>query len=500
MTSTQDSVRDNTIAAANNQRNGGRTKSYNQRKSKLMRRVCAAAIILGVAGAAGAAGAEEKSLQEREKLTGDWGGARSALEARGVEVGLQYIGEILGISGGVWGGERPGRGPVATYEGRFDLFLNVDLEKFMGWNGGKFHARGFQINNAQNLNAAVYVGSIADPSNIDAYATTRLFTLWFEQNFGPYASVRVGQLAADDEFLTSATAGGLINGTFGWATIMSASLPSGGPAYPLATPGVRVQLNPTPNIALLGAVFSGDPAGKDCYTNDPDANPQICNRYGTTFSFGGGAFWLGELQYNVNQEKDSKGLAGSYKIGGWYHTGQFADQRFGVNEFGVVVPLALDPAFPLHRRGDWGMYGVIDQMLWRGENASASVFVRAGWVPSDRNLESWYIDGGIGLKGFVPGRADDTLTVGVAHSKISPDATAADRDQFVFNGLAWPIRRSETVLEVSYIAQVTPWWTVQPDFQVIWKPGGNVPIDAEDLALGVVPTAYLFGVRTTVTF
>jgi carbohydrate-selective porin OprB len=32
-------------------------------------------------------------LGEREKLTGDWGGARSALANRGVVVTLDYIGE-----------------------------------------------------------------------------------------------------------------------------------------------------------------------------------------------------------------------------------------------------------------------------------------------------------------------------------------------------------------------------------------------------------------------
>ncbi|MEZ5785974.1 MAG: carbohydrate porin [Xanthobacteraceae bacterium] len=474
--------------------------SYNRRRSTLLRRVCAAAIVLGLIGTTGVAGAEEKSLAEREKLTGDWGGVRGALEARGITFGVEYTGEILGISGGLWGGEHPGRGPFATYEGLFTGTLDVDLEKFMGWTGGKFHAKGFQINNAQNLNAADYVGSLADPSNIDAYATTRLFTLWFEQNFGSFASIRVGQLAADDEFLGSDTAGGLINGTFGWATIMSSNLPSGGPAYPLAAPGVRLQINPAQNIALLGAVFSGDPAGKDCYNNDPDANPQICNRYGTTFSFSGGAFWIGEAQYNINKEEGATGLPGSYKIGAWYHTGKFADQRFGVDEFGMVVPLALNPAFPLYHRGDWGIYGVIDQTIWRGPATSVSVFLRGGLVPADRNLESWYIDGGVGMKGLLPGRADDTLTVGFAYSKISPDAIGADQDLALYVDPIWPRRSGEPVLEVSYIAQVTPWWTVQPDFQVIWKPGGNVPIDDEDLTLGAIPTAYLFGVRSKVIF
>jgi porin len=305
----------------------------------------------------------------------------------------------------------------------------------------------------------------------------------------------------DDEFLVSNTAGALINGTFGWATIMSANLPSGGPAYPLATPGVRVQVNPTETVSLLGAVFSGDPAGKDCYTFDPDADPQVCNKYGTTFSFSGGAFWLGEAQYNINQDKESKGLAGSYKIGAWYHSGSsFADQRFGLDHFGNVIPLALDPPFPLNHRGDWGVYGVVDQMIWRGADSSTSLFVRAGWTPSDRNLVSWYIDAGIGFKGFIPGRADDILTIGAAHSKISPDAIAADRDQLFYNSLNWPVRSGETVVEVSYIAQITRWWAVQPVFQYIVKPGGNVPRDEDDLSLGVVPDTYVFGLRTMVAF
>ena len=106
-------------------------------------------------------------------------------------------------------------------------------------------------------------------------------------------------------------------------------------------------------------------------------------------------------------------------------------------------------------------------MFWRGGDSSASIFVRAGAVNSDRNLVSWYIDGGVGLKGFIPGRAADTLTVGVAHAKISRDAIAADN---FIRGAGWPQRSGETVLELSYIAQIAPWWSLQPDFQYIHRP------------------------------
>jgi len=452
--------------------------------------VCAAALLATALLASGvpARAEAEKSLAERDKLTGTWNGARTALEAKGIEIGVVYIGEALGIAGGV----RPD-GPHGTYEGRLDVMLNTDLEKLIGWTGAKTHVRAFQIHSIDGVNAANYVGSIADPSNIDAYGTTRLFTAWFQQEFGTLASIRVGQLAGDDEFLVSNTAGGLINGTFGWAAIMAANLPSGGPAYPLATPGARLQINPTAEIALLGAVFAGDPAGRNCTTN-----PQICNRHGTTFSLDGGAFWLGEAQYNLNQAKDATGLASAYKIGVWHHSGdRFADQYWGLDGAGFAVPRAV-ATNSLNHRGNWGVYGVLDQMLWRGGEASTSVFVRSGMTPSDRNLVSWYIDGGIGFKGFVPGRPGDTLTIGVAHSRISPDAALADLVQASVNGSVFPQRSGETVFELSYIAQVTPWWNVQPDFQYIVKPGGSVL--REDPALGVVEDAFVFGVRSTIVF
>jgi porin len=443
--------------------------------------------VVGGIDAASAQAVKEPPIWTQETLTGDWGGSRTALEKKGIEFGLNYIGETFSVpSGGLQRG--------TSFEGRFDAMINADLEKLFGWTGSKAHVRAFQIHNG-GRNAADLVGSIADPSNIDALATTRLFTAWFQQDFGKSASVRIGQLAADDEFLVSNTAGGLINGTFGWATIMSANVPSGGPAYPLATPGVRLQVNPTEDFSILAAVFSGDPAGANC-----NNFPQVCNRYGTAFSFSGGAFWIGEAQYQVNQEKDAKGLAAAYKLGAWYHTGNFADQHFGIDPAtGAILTLATTPTPDrLNRQGDWGMYGVIDQMLWRGDERSASVFVRGGFAPSDRNLVSWYVDGGVGFKGLVPGRADDTLTLGVAHSNISKDAAALDRDTFLLNGSPFPIRTAETVFELSYILQMTPWWTVQPDLQYIVYPGGKVP-DPKNLGVPV-QDAFVLGVRSSVKF
>jgi porin len=424
---------------------------------------------------------QPNAIWEQEKLTGDWGGARTALKDRGIDITLNYIAEGFDVlSGGLF--KRP------SYEGRAEFSLDADLQKLIGWTGGAAHVTVFNIHNSGH-NVAERVGSIADPSNIDAVPTTRLYTAWFEQSFGARFSVRIGQLAGDDEFITSETAGGLHNGTFGWAGILAANMTNGGPAYPLATPGVRAKAKLTDQLTVLAAVFSGDPAGPNC--ND---DPQRCNAHGTTFSFYGGSLWMGEAQYTL----DAGGLAGVYKLGGWYATTNFADQRFGIDPTGAVLTLA-DPSMPdsLFRRGDWGVYGVADQMVWRSPGSSLNLFMRGGVSPSDRNLISYYADGGAGIKGLLPGRPDDVLTLGVAYAKISPDAVALDQDMLAINGAPYAIRDEEIVFEASYAAQIAPWWIVQPDIQYIVHPSGGQNPDDPTLTHG---HAFIAGIRSTIKF
>ena len=157
----------------------------------------------------------------------------------------------------------------------------------IGWTGAKTHITIYQFHNS-GRNVADNVGSIADPSYVDALPTTRLVTAWFEQNFNDRFSLRIGQLAADDEFMISPTVGGYVNGNedtsygglfnsiFGWAGILGPDMIHGGPSSPLAAPGARLKVNATDNITLLAAVFFGDPAGRNC-----TGNPEECNKYGS---------------------------------------------------------------------------------------------------------------------------------------------------------------------------------------------------------------------------
>ena len=431
--------------------------------------------------------AKEPSIWERDKLTGDWGGARTALKDNyGIDLTIAYIGEVFGVlSGGV--------NRRASYQGHFQFTVDTDLQKLMGWTGGSTQVTLFNLHDS-GRNVAENVGSIADPSNIDALPSTRLFTAWFQQSlFDDRLAFRIGQLAADTEFTTSPTAEGLLNGTFGWPGMLAGDILGGGPAFPLATPGVQIAIQATDKLTFQTAVFSGNPAG-DC-----NNEPQVCNRHGTTFSFSGGVLSMTEWQYAVNQEKNAPGLPGVYKLGVWYATADFADQHFGHNASGGIVSLADPTAVePLNHSGNWGFYGVADQTVARRGEQSLSLFVRGGVAPSDRNLVSYHIDGGAGIKGLVPGRAEDVVTFGVSHVGISRSAAALDRDTLAINGPPQPIRDSETLLELSYTAEFAPSWSVRPDLQYVIHPGGNVL--NPDNSNVTVKNAFVAGIRSTIKF
>ncbi len=450
--------------------------------------LCISASAAAQAAAPAPEAAKETSFWKRDTLTGDWNGARTALKDRyGTEVTLGYIGETLSVLSG-------GLHRHTSYEGRLEFSLDTDLHTLAGWKGGSTHLTVFDIEGGRH-NAEQNVGSIADPSNIDAHATTRLFTLWYQQNlWDDRLSVRIGQLASDDEFFISPTAGGLINATFGWTGMLGANLHSGGPAYPLSAPGVRIAIKPTEKLTLLTAVFSGDPAGRNC-----NRDPQECNKHGTTFSFSGGVLWMNELQYAINQDKKTQGLPSVYKLGAWYATADYADQHYGRNDVGGVVSLT-DPAAvaPLNHAGNWGFYGLADQTVGRWGDRSLSLFIRSGIQPSDRNLLSFHVDGGVGVKGLLPGRSDDLLTFGTAYRRISSSAVALDRDVLAANGPPYPTRNYEMQVELDYLAQISPWWTVQADLQHIRHPGGRVPDPSNPNQ--IVKDALVVGVRSTMKF
>jgi porin len=405
----------------------------------------------------------------------DPGGVRRALGQHGIELGGYYVGDGFGNSGGIQQGVK--------YDGVLDLYLNADLHQAGLWKGLCFHTDAFQIH-GQSITAD-NIGSLMPVSSYEATPATRLFELWLEQHmFNDRLSIRFGQLAADAEFIIAEGGGYLLNGTWGWPTLAAADMPGGGPAYPLATPGVRVALTPNDKISLLVGAFNGDPADPNC-TGDP----QICNNDGLDFRLDSPPLLLieGAYKYDLGSQ-----LPGTVKLGGWNHFGTFEHQRFEPG--GLLIGVTLNPGRPVD--GDWGLYGIIDQLVWRvpgsQEAKGLGVFGRVIGAPSAQNLVDIYADGGVTFSGMIPHRPDDSFAVGFAYTGISQDAHGFDLD----SGL--PVARSyEALLEICYTLQLKSGWTLQPDFQYFWQPGGGVPNASGH---GTVGNAAVWGARTTLNF
>ena len=412
---------------------------------------------------------------------------KQAFLAHGVNFELSYIQDTFGnVSGGVRQG--------ATYSSVVYMLVDADLGKLAGMEGATFRVNGFQIQgvglSGQNIH------NYATVSSIEALPTTRLVELWLEQKlFSDKASIRIGQLAADAEFFTSEYSALYVNGTFGWESLFAANLPGSGPGYPLSTPGVRLKLTPDDHLTLLAALFNGDPAGTGF-----SGREQIVNNHGVNFRLTDPALLMGEAQYAYNQDKGSQGLAGTIKLGAWYHFGAFNDKHFGYDGLSLANPLSTGQK--RSHQGDEAIYGVIDQMLWRlpGDDPKKGIaaFVSAAASPSDRNLMDFYAAGGVNFIGVLAPRPADRFGLAAAFSHMSPSVTAFDRDTAVFSGESAPARDYELALELTYQAVVFPGWTLQPDLQYIVHPGGGAPDPAHPTSR--IPNAAVIGLRANVTF
>ena len=352
--------------------------------------------------------------------------------------------------------------------------MTVDFEKLIGWQGLSFFTNGFLIHNTGRIRRD-YVGGINTIAAIEAVPTGRLSELWLEQSFwNGGASLRAGQLAADVEFFYADSA--LMFLQTDWPTIIAAALPSGGPAYPLSTPGVRVKVDPNKNVSVLAAVFNGDPAGPGT-----PGDEQLRNKYGVNFRLKDSPFVIAEAQFRTNHGKTDTGLASTLKLGAWTHFGKFDDNRFA--DDGTLLADPEGSGEPLKRRGNNGVYGVFEQQLYRPHGGDArsgiTLFGLASGSPQDRSLINFWFQTGLVFAGMIPNRPDDKFGAIFEYARYSNSVRAFEQDQIAFTGIPEVIQDYEANLELNYLFPIVPGWTLQPVLTYVWHPdGGASAVDA----------------------
>lgn len=422
-------------------------------------------------------------LWTRQTLLGDMGGLRPWFDKYGASLALTENSEY-------WGNLRGGLHHGGAYDGVTTLTFGLDTSKALGIPGGQFNVSALQIHGTSITRANL--GTMNMASNDEAPASTRLWELWYQQTLlNKRVDVKIGQQSLDQEFMTSQYGATFINAEFGWSALSAYDLPAGGPAYPLAAPGVRVRAKITPSLTALAGVFDGNPTG-----NNPD------NESGTNFNLHDGALYIGELQYAVNPPGDDGkprqggGLPGTYKIGVWYNNGRFADQRYAAN--GQSLALG-GVGGPHEHHGDYSIYAVADQMLWRPDPdkpRALGAFARVTGAPGDRNLVNLAATAGLVLSAPFKGRDNDSMGIAVTYIKVGNHAHDLDLD-YLSSGAPYGVRTSETTLEATYIWQVTPWWTLQADAQYTFNAGAGQNPDNPAVPLR---NTFVLGLRTNIVF
>jgi len=433
------------------------------------------------------------SYQHSAFLLGNMFGLRTWMSRYGASLGVEETSEVLG---NVTGGYKRG----FEYDGLMQAALQVDSSRALGIYGGTFNASGLWL---QGRNLSVdHLGTLQTASGISGDRAVRLWELWYQQKFleEDRLDIRVGQQSIDQEFMFSQNASYFVNTMMGWPMLPSADMPGGGPAYPLSALGVRLRVRPADPITILAGVYNGAPA----YDTSVDA--QKNNPYGLSFPLNGGVLAIAELQFaypslgSMVSPDHADPLSCLYKIGFWYDSEDFDDQRYDTSGLSLADPNTTGT--PQSHRGNYSGYVVGDQMIWHAAEDSdrnINLFLRAMYTPkADRNLIAFSVNGGLTFHEPIRHRDDDTFGLGFGYTRVSTQASGLDQDTATVSGTSYPVRSGETFVEATYQYEVFPWWQLQPDVQYVIKPGAGIP--NPDGSGDTVKNELVLGIRTNVIF
>lgn len=355
-----------------------------------------------------------------------------ALPDSGFTPTLSWTGEQWSnVSGGMERGTMWNSLFTMGFEQDFSRLLKVE-------NAGRFGVSAFY--NANSHKGGRYFDSLySAPSNIFSGDMIRVFEIFYANSFdteiGTF-SFRVGQLAADEDFMGMDYADLFLNSNFGAIPAVAGALLHNG----------NIAFSQYAN-ATLGAVVSYENGGFDVTLGvyNGSAGDDVSSNNGFDYDLEGAAFWY-QLGYNY----EIAGLAGRVQFGGNYHSGRF--ENFATGGTG---------------RNFYSFFlGIQQDVLNNGDGDPVlGLYARFACAPEDEISENTvYMEGGLNWFAPIPGRDDDVFGIGVSSMYMGGDAREASGGE---------LTRYQTVVETTYRVQFTPAISLQPSFQVYFNPYDN---------------------------
>lgn len=412
----------------------------------------AASALLALNVSAALADDETPNFAE-ETLSGDWGGLRSAAAQKG------YV-----FTGGLKVDALRSRGAIqrgTKAVSHLDLKLAVDLEKAAGWEGGSALINVLQnAGRGLNYERDPYVGNLMGVTNIEVGAptTTRLFQAWIQQSlFDDQLAVLAGLYPIDSEFFAVDSAGVFLGPQYG--TPADLALTRGPSIFNSSAFGIRARWNISKNFYAMGALLDGIP-------NDPDQPKHTRIR----FEDGDGSFQIGEIGWLPEAANEEfKGHA-KLAFGLWNYT---------AHEENLVDTAYADTtgAFRMRSHRQHGGYLLGERTLMRlsedGERYLTG-FARYTWGDARSYELKNSLNLGVHVKGALAARPDDILGLAWTRAGTSSEFRQATR---IYGDSP---THSESIWELTYRAQLTPYLAIQPNAQWVRNPGGTVgPNDAK---------------------
>ena len=350
-------------------------------------------------------------------------------------------------TGEAWGNASNGSDFGGLVNSLFTFGIEQDLEAATGVkNAGRIGVSAFYYNRSKG-DLRGLDSSQGGVSNILVDGdVARVFEIYYANEFETKAGdfgFRVGQLAADEDFMGMDYSDIFLNSSLG-------AIPNVAPA----------QMFSQYNVATFGLVayytYGDFDVTLGVYNGNVGADKSSNNGFDYAHTFDTVAFWY---QFGYNYAVSD--LKGRVVFGGNYHSDPSKvnfDEIDDHNFYSFFVGIQQD--FVNDSEG----------------NAKLGGFVRLGLVPSSKSSDqNFYADFGLNWFAPIPGRDDDVFAV--AFSVIENERTS--RDEY---------SHYEGMLEVTYRCQLTPAIAIQPDFQFYTNPnnGGS--------------SAYIIGARAEVNF
>jgi len=433
----------------------------------------AALLALGLLPAPALAADEKQDAPEKspnfkeETLTGDWGGARTRLFQKGVEIGITHKSDVVAnVSGGIENG--------TVWIGHTEATLGLDLEKLLGWDAttAYFHYHS-DLGSKFNTN---YVGSFVGVNNIEvATNTAQFYHAWIEKSFFKDSfSLRAGLYPIDSEFYVTETSGLFLAPPYGMSNeIAQTDTPA---IFPIGALALRAKYTtPGKNFYVQGAILDG-------VAGDPN------HTHGTHIRLGHGEGTMSIVEFGYTPQDEPSGKeeakaeeeeAESFNktaIGFWRYSRRFDDL--------VATDVLGNP----DRRHNQGAYFLAERSLFieHGHPAQGLAgFVRFGTASNDINALDWTASLGLRYHGLIPGRDDDIAGIAVTVNH------AGDKFRRASRAIGDPTtEHDETDWEFTYRAQINPWLALQPNVQYIVNPGMDRTLE----------NAWIMGFRTEVAF